>query len=118
MRAATSKPEVSKICDPMCECSPSSSRPRRRLHPAYGASRASPEVMEKPNFWSSWAVAMYSWVCASTPAVTRTITVARRPVSAVTAASRSISWKESTTIRPTPASTARRSSRVLLLLPW
>ena len=31
-------------------------------------------VIEKPNFWSSCAVAMYSWVCASTPAVTRTIT--------------------------------------------
>jgi hypothetical protein len=61
---------------------------------------------------------MYSWVCASTPAVTRTITRAVRPVSAVSVASRWISWKESTTIRPTPASTARRSSAVLLLLPW
>ena len=38
------------------------------------ASNASPAVIEKPNFWSSCAVAMYSWVCASTPAVTRTIT--------------------------------------------
>ena len=72
-RAATSNPEVSKICDPMWLCSPSSSRPgassTRRT-----ASSASPEVIEKPNFWSSCAVAMYSWVCASTPAVTRTST--------------------------------------------
>ena len=82
------------------------------------ASNASPEVIEKPNFWSSWAVAMYSWVCASTPAVTRTITPAVTPSSAVSLASRSISWKESTMIRPTPASTARRSSAVVLLLPW
>ena len=42
------------------------------------ASSASPEVIEKPNFWSSCAVAMYSCVCASTPAVTRTITRAGR----------------------------------------
>ena len=62
----------------MCECSPSSSSPgassTRRT-----ASIASPDVIEKPNFWSSWAVAMYSWVCASTPAVTRTITRAGLP---------------------------------------
>ena len=30
--------------------------------------------MAKPNFWSSCAVAMNSWVCASTPTVSRTIT--------------------------------------------
>ncbi len=34
----------------------------------------SPEASEKPNFWSSCAVAMNSWVCASTPVVTRTST--------------------------------------------
>ena len=45
------------------------------------ASSASPLAIEKPNFWSSWAVAMYSWVCASTPAVTRTITPVVRPSS-------------------------------------
>ena len=82
------------------------------------ASKASPEVIENPNFWSSWAVAMYSCVCASTPAVTRTITRARIPVSSVTIASRSISWNESTMIRPTPSATARRSSATDLLLPW
>ena len=74
--------------------------------------------MEKPNFWSSWAVAMYSWVWASTPAVTRTITPVVRPSSRTTATSRSISSKESTMIRPTPSSTARSSSARLLLLPW
>ena len=81
-------------------------------------------MIEKPNFWSSWAVAMYSWVCASTPAVTRTMTltaVSVEPVEAssrVIASSRSISAKLSTMIRPTPATTARRSSGWLLLLPW
>ncbi len=74
--------------------------------------------MEKPNFWSSWAVAMYSWVCASTPAVTRTMTGATAPSSAVSRSSRSISSKESSTMRPTPASRAARSSEVDLLLPW
>ena len=81
-------------------------------------------MIEKPNFWSSWAVAMYSCVWASTPAVTRTITrglLVVEPVetmSSVTIASRSISWNESTMIRPTPAPTARRSSATDLLLPW
>ena len=40
---------------------------------------------EKPNFWSSCAVAMNSWVCASTPTVTRTSTGATTPSSAATA---------------------------------
>ena len=66
------------------------------------ASAAWPPASEKPNFWSSWAVAMNSWVCASTPTVTRTITGARTPSSAAIAATRSISSNESTTIRPTP----------------
>ena len=116
-RAATSKPEESKICDPMWEWSPristfGASNNRRT------ASNASPDEIEKPNFWSSWAVAMYSWVWASTPAVTRTITLAVMPVSAVIAATRSTSSKESTMIRPTPATIARRSSIGVLLLPW
>ena len=77
-RAATSNPEVSKIWLPMWEWSPSSRSPgascTRRT-----ARRASPLAIEKPNFWSSWAVAMYSWVWASTPAVTRIITPVVRP---------------------------------------
>ena len=73
--AATSKPTVSKICEPMWECRPSSSQlglgqRRGRI----GLARRRRSAMEKPNFWSSWAVAMNSWVCASTPAVTRTMT--------------------------------------------
>jgi len=72
-RAATSKPALSKIWLPMWEWRP------RRVSPSAAstcstARHASPLVIEKPNFWSSWAVAMYSWVCASTPAVTRIIT--------------------------------------------
>ncbi len=101
----------------MCECSPSSSRPGA-ARTASTAANACPLVIEKPNFWSSCAVAMYSCVCASTPAVTRTSTRAVVPSSATTAASRSISTSESTMIRPTPISTARRSSADDLLLPW
>ena len=66
------------------------------------ASSAWPPARLKPNFWSSCPVAMNSWVCASTPTVTRTMTGATTPSSAATAAIRSISWKESTTMRPTP----------------
>ncbi len=75
-------------------------------------------MIEKPNFWSSWAVAMYSWVCASTPAVTRTMTRCVRPSRSATSATRSISWNESRMIRPTPSVTARSISSRLLLLPW
>ena len=75
-------------------------------------------MIEKPNFWSSWAVAMYSWVWASTPAVTRTMTRWVRPSRSATSATRSISWKESRMIRPTPSVTARSISSTLLLLPW
>ncbi len=82
------------------------------------ASIASPPARLKPNFWSSCPVAMNSWVCASTPTVTRTMTRARTPSSRASATTRSISWKESTTIRPTPYSRASRSSATLLLLPW
>ena len=76
--AATSNPPVSKICEPMCECSPANSSTgsasTRRT-----ASSAAPDASEKPNFWSSCAVAMNSWVCASTPVVTRTRTRGRAP---------------------------------------
>ena len=43
------------------------------------ASIAAPPASEKPNFWSSCAVAMNSWVCASTPTVTRIITSCTTP---------------------------------------
>ena len=70
-----------------------------------------------PNFWSSCAVAMNSWVCASTPTVTRICTRCRTPCRSAAAATRTISWKESSTIRPTPALNARSISAALLLLP-
>ena len=109
--AATSNPDGSKICEPMCECSPISRSPgsatTRRT-----ASAASPPASEKPNFWSSCAVAMNSWVCASTPTVTRTITGIASPAGRCSAspASRAISSNESMTIAPIPASTAVVSS--------
>ena len=47
-------------------CSPVSSRCGSRMIRTAAVS-ASPVASEKPNFWSSWAVAMNSWVCASMP---------------------------------------------------
>lgn len=61
---------------------------------------------------------MNSWVCASTPTVTRICTRWRLSSSRAMWATRTISWKESSTIRPTPASTARRISAYVLLFPW
>ena len=60
----------------MCECSPASSSPGQ-ASTRRTASAAAPEDSEKPNFWSSCAVATNSWVCASTPVVTRTRTLGR-----------------------------------------
>ena len=76
--AATSNPPVSKICEPMCECSPANSSCGSAIT-RRTASSAAPEASEKPNFWSSCAVAMNSCVCASTPVVTRTRTRGRVP---------------------------------------
>ena len=76
--AASSKPATSKICDPMWLCRPTSRRlsvsKTRRT-----ASIAAPLASDSPNFWSSWAVEMNSWVCASTPTVTRTSTSCTTP---------------------------------------
>ncbi len=110
---------MSKIWLPMWLCSPTSSSESEAStrRTASAASLASPAAREKPNFWSSCAVAMNSWVCASTPTVTRTITGTTTPRSRATASSRAISRNESTTIRPTPASTAATSSAIDLLLP-
>lgn len=115
--ADTSKPAMSKICEPMWEWMPSSSRescPSTRRT----ASAAEPSATAMPNFWSSWAVAMNSWVCASTPTVTRICTGWRTPSSRATCATRAISWNESRTMRPTPSWTARVISATDLLLPW
>ncbi len=81
------------------------------------ASAAAPPFSERPNFWSSCAVAMNSWVCASTPTVTRISTGCRTPWLAAMAASSSTSWYESTTMCPTPTLTACSSSSRVLLLP-
>ena len=59
----------------------------------------------------------YSWVWASTPGVTRTRTWGRLGAPGARRSSRSTSSKESTTMRPTPASRARASSASDLLLP-
>ncbi len=112
--AATSKPSVSKIWLPMWLCSPTSES-RSDFSTRRTASAAS--VSAKPNFWSSCAVAMNSWVWASTPTVTRTMTSTTTPRSRAMASSRAISWNESSTTRPTPASTAATSSAYDLLLP-
>jgi hypothetical protein len=89
---------VSKIWLPMWLCRPLSWRfaaPSTR-RTASAAAESTPPAIENPNFWSSCAVAMNSWVCASTPTVTRTSTGATTPRSRATASSRAISWNEST----------------------
>ncbi len=47
--AATSNPAVSKICEPMCECSPANSS-EGSASTRRTASSAAPEASEKPNF--------------------------------------------------------------------
>ncbi len=98
-------------------CRPTRRRPSA-LSTRRAASAASPAAREKPNFWSSCAVAMNSWVCASTPTVTRMSTDWRTPRSLAIWSSRAISWNESSTTVPMPASTALTSSATDLLLPW
>ena len=91
-RAATSKPRGVEDLAADVGVQPEQLEARGARAPGVPPRSASPPVIEKPNFWSSCAVAMYSWVCASTPAVTRTITGARtRRARAASAASRSIS---------------------------
>ena len=63
---------------------------------------ASPDAMDRPNFWSSVPVVTARCTWASTPGVTRTRTFCRRPACAASAASCSASPAESTTTRPTP----------------
>ena len=84
--AATSNPAVSKICEPMCECRPPNCSDGAS-RTAATARAADPSRSENPNFWSSCAVAMNSWVCASTPTVTRTITRCTTPATAAIDAS-------------------------------
>ena len=65
----------------MCEWMPSScssGRASTASSPCIAGLSPSGDAIERPNFWSSWAVEMYSWPPACTPVVTRTITGARR----------------------------------------
>ena len=107
----------SKICEPMCACTPTSSRwgasLRRRT-----ASCARPSASPKPNLLSCWPVWMKSCVLGRTPGVTRTSTSWERPRAAAAASSRSISSNESTTKWPMPASRPASISAGDLLLPW
>ena len=101
-RAASSKAAVPKICDPMWEW-----RPRNRR---WGASRilrttsrACPSATDTPNFWSSWAVAMYSLPPAWTPDFKRTMTGASTPSRAAMRSTAPTSWAESMKILWMPA---------------
>ena len=79
---------------------------RRASAPARPPRPPSPPASEKPNFWSSCAVAMNSWVCASTP--TRHAHHDRAPDAAARRRSRPAARSPRAsprTIRPTPAST-------------
>ena len=119
LRAFASKAAASWICDPMCVCAPSSSS-SGWSRTARSAARACPPVRETPNFWSS---------CGRRDELVATGVDARghahhdghlvllsRPASRASSATRSISAKESTTTRPTPASIARRDLRVRLVV--
>ena len=83
------------------------------------ASTASPPVIEKPNFWSSWAVAMYSWVCASTRRSPAPSPARRTPSSAATRG-QPLDLVERVDDDPADARARapRRSSASDLLLPW
>ncbi len=54
--AASRNPEVSKICEPMWQCRPTSSNDGR-ASTRRTASAAAPAANENPNFWSSCPVA-------------------------------------------------------------
>ena len=101
------------------ECRPSRSQARGGLDAGVRPRRRRREEIEKPNFWSSCAVAMYSWVCASTPAVTRIITPDGTPSSAVDLG-QPLDLVEGVDDDPAHAErrAARRARRAVLLLPW
>ncbi len=94
------------------------------------ARAAAPDESPNPNFESSCPVRTNSWVCTSTPGVTRANTLGRGGdgtppwgstgvgASGISRSRRSISSKESTTMRPTPTARAAASSSSDLLLPW
>ena len=81
------------------------------------AAAAAPDATPNPNFESFWPVCTNSWVWASTPGVIRTSTDGTGSPSDTSCSMRSISSKESTTMRPMPSAMASRSSSSDLLLP-
>ena len=83
---------------------------------AFAAEAATPPASARPNFWSSWAVAMNSGVCLLT--VTRTSTFGRTPVCSASRDSRPILVEG---IGHDAAHTGLKRApqlRSLLLLPW
>jgi hypothetical protein len=99
----------------MWQCTPASSRlgvaSTRRT-----ASAAAPDLIDRPNFWSSVPVVIARWVCASTSGVTRSST-RWRPDPKASEASVAISSSLSTTMHLTPMSIARRTTDDGLALP-
>ena len=87
------------------------------LAAATAASIAAPLAIENPNFTSSCAVAIDSWVCAEIPGVSRSKTDCRFPNFPAIALIRSISIRESATIYRTPQFIASVISSNDLLFP-
>ena len=102
----------------MWQCRPSSSQPGRGLHAAYGLEGVAGGDREAELLVLVGGGDVLVGVGLDAGGDPDHHPRRSRPSSAVTAASRSISSKESTMIRPTPSSTARSSSRGVLLLPW
>ena len=102
--------------EPMWQCSPTSSIADDRCARST-ARAASPLARLKPNFESSWPVAMYSWVWAWTPGVTRISTFGARvvPPPAATPAGRARRSCRRRCCAPRPRGPARSSSTLLLL---
>jgi diaminopimelate decarboxylase len=70
---AISCASVPNICEPIWQWTPRSSS-SGCCATASTAVHAEPEAIENPNFTSSCAVEIFSWVCASIPGVRRSIT--------------------------------------------
>ena len=119
-RAATSKPEESKIWLPMWECRPSSSRPGAAPRPAYrleGVAAGDREAELLVLVGGGDVLVGVRLDAGGHP--DHHPAGARRARLGRPRASRSISWKESTMIRPTPERRRpARARRAVLLLPW
>ena len=78
-----------------CGCAGRPGADGRSANTRRTASIAAPLASDSPNFWSSCAVEMNSWVWASTPTVTRTSTSCTTPAAPAISSRRSISVIES-----------------------